>query len=133
MARRYPGDPLEPHLVNRTDHDHQRDQRRAGRKSVDVVTEVTDVITGVPIGQIGNLSGTGMLLIGPRAPRSEAIYQLRLPLPDGGGSSQYIEVGVQEQWHEHAASADQFWAGYRIIAITEESETILQAWLALPS
>jgi hypothetical protein len=119
--------------MNRTEHDHQRDQRRAGRKSVNVVTEVTDVITGLPMGQIGNLSGTGMLLIGPMEPRSEAIYQLRLPLPDASGASPYIEVGVQEQWHEHAASADQFWAGYRIISITEENEAKLQAWLALPS
>ncbi|MFC5581435.1 PilZ domain-containing protein [Rhodanobacter terrae] len=119
--------------MNRTDHDHQRDERRAQRKSVDVVTEVTDVITGLPMGQIGNVSGTGMLLIGPAAPRSEAIYQLRLPLPGSSGSSPYIEVGVQEQWHEHAASADQFWAGYRIISITEENEAQLQAWLALPA
>lgn len=119
--------------MNRADHDHQREERRARRKSVDIVTEVTDVITGLTMGQIGNLSGTGMLLIGPMAPRREAIYQLRLPLPDAGGSSHYIEVGVQEQWHEHAASADQFWAGYRIISITEESEAKLQAWLALPA
>jgi hypothetical protein len=119
--------------MNRPDHDHQREERRARRKSVDTVTEVTDVITGLPMGQIGNLSGTGMLLIGPTAPRSEAIYQLRLPLLDASGSSPYIEVGVQEQWHEHAASADQIWAGYRIIAIAEESEAKLQAWLALPS
>lgn len=119
--------------MNHSNHDHQRDERRARRKSFDVVTEVIDVMTGLSMGRIGNLSITGMLLISPTAPRSEAIYQLRLPLPESGNSVRNIEVGVQEQWHEHAVSADQVWAGYRIIAIAGEGEAELQAWLALPT
>lgn len=112
---------------------HQRDQRRTQRKPVNFTAVVTDTITGQPMGQIGNLSGTGMLLISPAAPCSEAIYQLRLPLPNSNGTPQYIEVGVQEQWHEQATSAEQFWTGYRIIAIDEEDIARLDAWLTLPA
>ncbi len=92
-----------------------------------------DVITGQPMGRIGNLSGTGMLLICPAAPRSEAVHQVRLPLSGDSDTPQCIEVGIQEQWHESAASADRVWAGYRIIAIGEGDDARLDAWLALPA
>jgi hypothetical protein len=72
-----------------------------------------------------------MLLIGSEAPRNEAIYQLRLPLP-GLGETTAIEVGVQEQWHEEAATPGQFWAGYRIIAIGDQESAQLQRWLDMP-
>lgn len=116
-----------------TQSSHQRDRRRKQRKSVNSAEIVTDVITGHPIGRIGNLSGTGMLLISSSAPCSGAIYQMRLPLPsnDSDRAPQYIEIGVQEQWHEQAAVAGQFWTGYRIIAISEEDIARLKAWLAL--
>jgi len=106
-----------------------REDRRAERKRIDFTAVVTDVISGEAFGKLGNLSATGMMLIGARAPRSEAIYQLRLPL--SGLGNQHIEVGVQEQWHEPAATPGQVWAGYRIIAITEDDASRLGAWLAL--
>ncbi len=107
----------------------QRDQRRKRRKPVDFDAVVTDAITNETFGRIGNLSATGMLLISATAPNNEAIYQLRLPLPDHGGGRVHIEVGVQEQWHDRAASANQIWAGYRIIAISDTDSARLHAWL----
>lgn len=120
--------------VERSQHQRDRDQRRTRRKPVDFPALVIDVITGQPMGRIGNLSGTGMLLLSPAAPQSEAIHQVYLPLPGvGGNTPQYIEVGIQEQWHGSATSAEQVWAGYRIIAIGEGDDARLDAWLALPA
>jgi hypothetical protein len=110
----------------------QLDPRRRQRKQVDFDAIVMDAITDQPFGRIGNLSATGMLLISPAAPHREAIYQLRLPLPDSRGSQVHIDVGVQEQWHERAASAEQVWAGYRIIAISDADAKLLHAWLEQP-
>lgn len=106
-----------------------QESRRAQRKAVNIAAEVIDAISGRRMGQLGNLSASGMLLIGHEAPRSEAIYQLRLPLPGQGAAPPVIEVGVQEQWHEEAAMPGQVWAGYRIIAIGEEETAQLQRWL----
>ncbi|TAM63856.1 MAG: PilZ domain-containing protein [Rhodanobacter sp.] len=115
--------------MNQADR-HTREQRRARRKPVNFAAAVTDAVTEQPFGQLGNLSATGLLLISPVAPNSEAVYQLRLSLPGNDGTPlQYIEVGVQEQWHENAPSAGQVWAGYRIIAIGEDDAARLQAWL----
>ncbi|MES1154288.1 MAG: PilZ domain-containing protein [Rhodanobacter sp.] len=108
-------------------------QRRAERKRATVNAIVTDVISGLPMGHLGNLSSTGMLLISAQAPRSEALYQVSMTLPGSGrmlAQSQPIEVGIQEQWHESAASSGQIWAGYRIVAITDADAARLESWLA---
>ncbi|WP_201313568.1 PilZ domain-containing protein [Dyella sp. EPa41] len=108
------------------------DQRRAQRKRANFTAIVTDVISGQPIGHLGNLSANGMLLISAHPPRSEAIYQVSLSLPGLGSTPQSIEVGIQEQWHEAAASPGQIWAGYRIVAIDESDAALLDAWLEQP-
>ncbi|GLQ96845.1 PilZ domain-containing protein [Dyella mobilis] len=105
------------------------DQRRAPRKRPDYSVTVTDSISGHVLGHLGNLSNNGMLLIGQRAPRSDAVYQVSLPLLRNDGTAQTIEIGIQEQWHEPAATPGQIWAGYRIIAIGSADATQLDQWL----
>lgn len=112
---------------------HPQNSRRAERKRAGTATIVTDVITGVPIGHLGNLSSTGMLLINAQPPRREAIYQISLILPGSARQltqSQPIEIGIQEQWHETAASSGQVWAGYRIVAIGDADAARLDSWLS---
>jgi hypothetical protein len=56
-----------------------------------------------------------------------------MTLPGSGrllAQSQPIEVGIQEQWHEAAASSGQIWAGYRIVAITDTDAARIESWLA---
>ncbi|HEX7814913.1 PilZ domain-containing protein [Dyella sp.] len=104
------------------------DQRRARRRAADFTTVVTDVISGQPIGQLGNLSSTGMLLIAERAPRSDAVYQVSLSLP-GPLRAEPVELGIQEQWHEPTPRAGQVWAGFRIVAISDRDAARLAAWV----
>ena len=110
-------------------------QRRAERKRASTTAIVTDVISGQTMGQLGNLSSTGMLLIGPHLPSNEGLYQVSVALPTSRRTSAItpptIEVGIQEQWHEPAASG-QVWAGYRIVAISEHDAGQLEHWLAAP-
>jgi hypothetical protein len=108
-------------------------QRRTRRKSAPENAIVTDVIRDEVIGHLGNISSGGMLLITPQAPRSEALYQVSIALPATGRAlvqSQPIEVGIQEQWHEQAASSGKIWAGFRIVAITDAAAARLESWLA---
>jgi hypothetical protein len=112
---------------------HSSNQRRAERKRASFTALVTDVITGLPMGHVGNLSSTGMLLISSRPPRSEALYQVSMALPGAGrllDQTHTVEAGIQEQWHEPAATPGQIWAGYRIVAISDADAERLEAWLA---
>jgi hypothetical protein len=109
------------------------EQRRAHRKRANFTAVVTDTISGKAMGYLGNLSIGGMLLICPRPPRHEAIYQVQFPLQGLAAQPQPIELGVQAQWHTAAASPGQIWAGFRIIAITQADADTLDRWLALPT
>jgi len=112
--------------------DRAVNQRRAQRKRTPFTAIVTDVIRNEPIGHLGNLSTTGMLLISTREPRSGAVYQVSMALPTAGRlltQSQPIEAGIQEQWHAAAATPGQIWAGYRIVAISDADAARLDSWL----
>lgn len=113
------------------------EQRRAQRKRANYTVAVTDVINDRSLGHLGNLSATGLLLIGPEAPRNEAVYQVSLNLPGlaypgASVSPLSIELGIQEQWHDDAATPGQFWSGFRIVSISPADAALLEAWLALP-
>lgn len=109
------------------------EQRRALRKRANFTAVVTDTISGQSMGFLGNLSTSGMLLICAQPPRNDAIYQLQVPLHGLGPQPRHVEIGVQTQWHEPAASPGQIWAGFRIIAITTTDAAVIDQWLALPA
>lgn len=114
-------------------HDEKANKRRAQRKRATFTAIVTNAISSQPMGHLGNLSSSGMLLISAEAPRSDAVYQVSVTLPTASRQllqSQPIEVGIQEQWHEPAATPGQIWAGYRIVAITDADASRLESWLA---
>jgi len=105
------------------------EHRRAPRKRASSPMPVTDAMSAQVIGQLGNLSASGMMLIGLRAPATDAVYQVSLSLPDEYGRRQAIQLGIQEQWHEPAAAPGQYWSGYRIVAASEEDTRTMEAWL----
>jgi hypothetical protein len=106
------------------------EHRQSVRKPPDRPIEVLDVITGRPIGRVGNLSVDGMLLISQRALPANALFQLSFSLPSSDGSgSRPLEIGVNEQWGERASAPGQFWTGFHIIDISREDQDRLTAWV----
>jgi hypothetical protein len=105
------------------------ENRRSRRKRAQQGIEVTDALTGLPAGYVGNLSVDGMLLIASREVPDNALFQFQFELPVGGGVPRHFEVGVHEQWSEAANIPGQYWAGFRIIDIAPEDRTALIAWV----
>ena len=109
------------------------EKRRSDRKPVDSIILVTDAITEQPVGRIGNLSATGLMLIGPRPMNDDAVYQFRFDLPRRGNEERRsLEVGVHEQWAEEAAIPGQYWSGMRFIDIGDDDAAALTRWLQSP-
>lgn len=104
------------------------ENRRSRRKQTGQSIEVTNSLTGETIGQIGNLSVDGMLLIAHRHIADDALFQLNFVLP-GSQPERRIEVGVHEQWGEPAKTPGQFWSGFRIIDIAPDDRIALSAWV----
>ncbi|HEV7776576.1 MAG TPA: PilZ domain-containing protein [Luteibacter sp.] len=105
------------------------EHRRAPRKRASSPMPVMDVMSEQVIGQLGNLSTSGLMLIGLRAPATDAVYQVSLALPDAYGHRRPIQLGIQEQWHEPAAAPGQYWSGYRIVAVSDEDTRMMENWL----
>jgi hypothetical protein len=109
------------------------EQRRAPRKRATSPMPVVDVMTDAIMGQLGNLSATGMMLLGTRPPRSGAVYQVSFSLPDAQHREHAVVIGIQEQWSEPAASAGQFWSGYRIVSGSEDDVRAIDEWIGPPA
>ena len=108
------------------------DARRAPRRHVSEVVPVIDTMTDTVIGQLGNLSESGMLL-GASAPLlDDALYQLRFELPDRTGKMVAIDVGAHLIWIGSANTPGQSWAGLRFLTISEAHLALLRQWVGVP-
>ena len=107
------------------------ENRRSRRKPPRQGIAVTDSLTGKTIGQVGNLSSDGMLLIADHAIADDALFQFNFELPETDPPRR-IEVGVHEQWGEPANTQGQYWAGFRIIDIGREDLKALDDWVSSP-
>ena len=90
---------------------------------------VQNAITGVPLGRLGNVSSTGMMLIAQQPLVDDALYQVQFALPDRRGVPQLVELGIHEQWNAPASIPGQFWAGFRIIDVGQREQKVLDEWL----
>ena len=106
--------------------------RRAKRRKVDDDTEVTDTMTGLVVGEMSDLSETGMLLIVNQPLVSDALYQFRFKLTDAQGREQLIEVGAHELWSDQASAPGQVWTGLRFIDISGDDLNFIRAWVLAP-
>lgn len=105
------------------------EQRRSKRKPPSQTIDVTNAMTGAVIGHIGNLSVDGMMLVAHEPFRADALYQFSFNLPDEHGEKTSLEVGMHEQWLEPGGMANQYWAGFRIIDISERDAELLRGWV----
>lgn len=103
-----------------------RDQRAAARKTLSTLVQVFDTVTGERIGHIGNISESGLMIIGPGQMGEENLYQINFTLPEGDdGPSATFHLGAQCLWCSEAESTGTYWAGFEIIDITDEDSEIL--------
>ncbi|MET0290674.1 MAG: PilZ domain-containing protein [Pseudoxanthomonas sp.] len=104
------------------------DMRRAPRLQVRETMTVTDAMSDVPMGQVGNLSETGMLLIAHVPIGDNALYQLQFPVAGSHGSAT-IDVGAQVLWHGAANTPGRVWAGLRFLTVSEPHLQLLRDWI----
>ncbi len=120
---------MNPSVSNIADTDNQ-DGRRKPRRSPAATVEVIDTMTDRVVGQLGNVSETGMLLLANTPLVEDALYQMRFVLSGASQQRGTVEVGVHLLWQEHASAAGKAWAGFRFINLPEPGRQHLRDWLA---
>lgn len=106
--------------------------RRVRRRRVQDPVQVVDTMTDVVIGQLSNLSETGMLLIANTPLVEDALYQLRFSLRDAPHHASPIEVGAHLLWQDRTSMPGQTWTGFRFITMLESEMLQLRQWLDSP-
>ena len=104
------------------------DSRRAPRRHVTEVVPVIDTMTDEVVGQLGNLSESGMLLIASAPLLEDALYQLRFHLGQAGEPLPVL-VGAHLLWIGPANTPGQSWCGFRFLTIAEEQRAAVRAWV----
>lgn len=106
--------------------------RRARRRKVMDRILVTDTMTDAVIGNIGNLSETGILLLASKLLVEDALYQLRFYLPNLQSRVGDFEVGAHLLWQDRASAPGQSWTGFRFIAVPPAQGEALRKWIDSP-
>lgn len=111
-----------------TTPEFRRARRRRAIERIDVVDAMTDAV----IGQLGNLSESGLLLIANAPLGEDALYQWRFRLPQPQGGDVEVECGAQVLWLDRTSASGQLWAGARFILVPKGSQDALNAWIEAP-
>lgn len=109
-------------------NDYRRAKRRKANEAIDVLDSMTEAV----VGQVSNLSETGMLLIVRERMVSDALYQFSLQLPTTGSQRRTIELGAHELWSDDAGSSGQSLAGFRFIDMSPEDAAHIRHWVESP-
>lgn len=115
-------------MTTTTTPDFRRARRRRAIERIDVI----DTMTDATIGQLGNLSESGLLLIANAPLREDALCQWRFRLPQPGGGDAVVECGTQVLWLDRASASGQLWAGARFILLPKAAQEALNAWIEAP-
>lgn len=111
-----------------------QEKRRLPRAVADTNVLVQDVNTGLHLGLVVNLSGEGMMLIGPEPVESNRIFQLELELESPHRGHKSLRCGVESLWSSKAHQIGRYWTGFHIIDISLEAaeilESLVEMWLA---
>ncbi len=105
------------------------DLRNQPRKRPHIPIRVSDAMTGRVIGQIGNLSPEGMMLLSDVGIVADGLYQFAFDLPDAHGRPQPLEIGAHESWTDATQTPGHWWAGFRFIELGEAEDRIVRDWL----
>ena len=105
--------------------------RRAKRRKATEAVRVTDCMTDEIIGQIGNLSESGMLLQVVQPGTDDALYQFRFSIRGSAGAHS-VELGAHQLWSEPPTSRGHGWAGFRFVDLSDEDLEAIQAWVEEP-
>lgn len=106
-------------------------RRQYERVPVTTLIQVRDEVTDELMGQLGNLSYGGVLLIADRELPLDAVYQIRIEVPGPGTAVDPLSLGVETLWRQRANNGRSCWVGMRIIDMSDADRGRLRDLMAM--
>ena len=92
------------------------EQRHIARHQLASYLCVYNARTDKPMGQIGNVSGNGLMLISVLPVMVDEIYEMRLQLPAGDGGLDIIDFKALSHWCRSDVSPGFYDTGFSIVS-----------------
>ena len=108
------------------------ESRRSRRRRVEERVDVIDAMTDQALGQLGNISDSGLLLLASAPLQDDCLYQLRFTLQDRGGQRLAFEIGTHLLWQNDASAPGQAWMGFRFLSLDDGQLDRLRDWIDAP-
>lgn len=105
------------------------DNRTNIRKNTDPKIVIVDLDSGKHIGNLLNISMSGLMLLSQAPIELDKLYRLEIQLASEVNGKSVLQVGADALWNNALSGDKYFWTGFQIIDISEEDLQIIQQLL----
>ncbi|WP_313085225.1 PilZ domain-containing protein [Pseudomonas sp.] len=102
-------------------------QRSIQRHQLPYYLNVFNRFTDKPLGFIGNLSETGLMLISPYPIMIDALFDMRLKIPGQHGQLRYIDFSATCRWSREDVTPGSFDSGFVLTTPPSEIRHMIDA------
>jgi len=102
------------------------EQRSTKRKSLDQVIHVRDTVADQHLGQIGNFSGEGLMLITKHKIQEDHTFQVEFDIQTDPSERKKIHIAIHCLWSLEANIPGTFWAGFEVVDSNNEDADLLK-------
>jgi len=103
------------------------EKRKHARKHLGCTFKVSDINSNQVIGCMVDLSMDGFMLLTDKIHEAGTILQLRVDFTGEVNGVSHIELGAESLWIGAANKANHFWAGFRIIDLSDSAAATIAA------
>ncbi len=105
-------------------------KRKQERKELNQTIPVQDVINGLIIGELVNITTNGMMVISNEHIETNSIFQFSLQLPRPLDGQDSIALGVDCLWCRKVENFSRYWAGFQVIDASPDSRQLIDKLIA---
>lgn len=106
-------------------------ERKLKRYSVSMVVDVHDAVNRTYIGRLVNIHQEGLMVVSEEQLPCNNLYQLELHLSQAIGDRDKIALGVDCLWSRRNDEGTMFWAGCKVIDVSDAALVDLAALIEL--
>lgn len=98
-----------------------RQKRKLGRRHLLYYLQVLNRETGNALGRMGDITTEGMMLISDAAVEVDAVYKLRVVLPEEGFAGKTLDLDAQCLWRNRDRNPELVVCGLRFVDVGEDA------------
>ncbi|MCP4234856.1 MAG: PilZ domain-containing protein [Aestuariibacter sp.] len=101
------------------------DNRKSPRIDIDQPIQVIDATQNSVVGNLVNLSSSGLMVLTTHEVPISHVFQLEMHLYFSDNSEKQIKFGAESLWAQETSTPEHSWVGFHIIDISSEDFEVL--------